>query len=71
MSGLDIGGVASWLLAAGLGLGILWAINDGMLRAQYSLGSTSVPMENLGLIIFLAAIGLGAFYFLKDVGRKL
>jgi len=28
-------------------------------------------MENLGLIIFLAAIGLGAFYFLKDVGRKI
>jgi hypothetical protein len=71
MGGLDIGGVASWLLAAGLGLGILWAINEGMLRTQYSLGSTSVPMENLGLIIFLGAIGLGGFYFLQDIGRKL
>jgi hypothetical protein len=70
MAGIDIGGVASWLLAAGLGLGILWAINDGLLKTQYSLGSTSIPMENLGLIIFLAAIGLGAFYFLKDVLRK-
>jgi uncharacterized transporter YbjL len=71
MAGLDIGGVASWLLAAGLGLGILWAINEGMLRTQYSLRSTSVPIENVGLIIFLAAIGLEAFYFLKDVGRKI
>lgn len=42
-----------------------------MLRTQYSLGSTSVPMEDLGLIIFLGAIGLGLFYFLQDIGRKL
>ena len=71
MGGLDIGGVASWLLAAGLGLVILWAINEGMIRAQYSLGSTLIPMENLGLIVFLGAIGLGGFYFLQDIGRKL
>jgi uncharacterized protein HemY len=70
MAGIDLGGVASWLLAAALGLGILWAINEGMLRAQYSLGTISIPMNNLGLVIFLAAIALGGFYFLTDIVRK-
>lgn len=71
MAGFDFGGVSSWLLTAGLGLVILWAINEGLLRSQYSLGSASVPMDNIGLIIFIAALGLGALYFLMDIGRKI
>lgn len=71
MAGIDIGGVASWIIAALMGLGILWAVKRDLLRAQYSLGNTALPMENLGLIIFLAALALGGFYFLKDIGRKL
>lgn len=70
MAGIDLGGVASWIIVALMGLGILWAINEGMLKAQYSLGNVSIPMDSIGILIFLAAIGLGGFYFVTDVLRK-
>ena len=71
MAGIDLGGVASWIIAALMGLGILWATNKGMLKTQYSFGEASIPMENVGTLIFLVAIGLGCFYFLIDVVRKI
>ena len=70
MTGIDLGGVASWIIVALMGLGILWAINEGMLKTQYSLGDVSIPMDNIGILIFLAAIGLGGFHFVTDVLRK-
>jgi hypothetical protein len=70
MAGFDLGGVASWIVAAALGLGILWAIGEGMLNPVYSLGDIPVPLDNIGLLIFLAAIALGGFYFLTDVLSK-
>lgn len=70
MAGIDLGGVASWIVAASLGLGILWAIGQGMLNAQYSLGDLSIPLDNIGLLIFLTAIALGGFYFVTDVMNK-
>ena len=71
MAGIDLGGVSSWLIAAVLGLGILWAVNKGLVKSQYSLADISIPMDNLGLIIFLLALILGAFYFFTDVSRKI
>jgi len=70
MSDIELGGVASWITAALIGLGILWAINEGMLKTQYLFGDVSIPMETIGVLIFLVAIGLGGFYFVTDVLRK-
>ena len=70
MAGIDPAGVASWVIAALMGLGILGAVNEGMLKTQYSLGDVSIPMNNIGVLIFLAAIALGGFYFVIGVLRE-
>ena len=45
-----------------IGLGIVWATSNGVLGSEY---------ESWGRIMMIAAGGLGAFYFLTDIGRKL
>ena len=70
MAGIDPAGVASWVIAALMGLGILLAINEGMLKAQYSVGGVSISMDSAGILIFLAAIVLGGFHFVIGVSRK-
>jgi nitrogen fixation-related uncharacterized protein len=70
MSDIELGSVASWIIAAVIGLGILWAVKGGMLKTQYLLGDVSIPMETIGILVFLLAIGLGGFYFVTDVLRK-
>lgn len=67
---VDIGGLPSWILVLGIGIGILWAISNGMLDATYRIGESALPMESLGGLLVIAAILLGAFYFLKDIGNK-
>ena len=70
MAGMDLGGVASWVIAALMGLGILLAVNEGMLKTQYSVGDVSISMDSVGILIFLAAITLGGFHFVIGVLRK-
>ena len=70
MAGIDPGGVASWVIAALMGLGVLWAVNKGILKTQYSVGDVSISMDSVGILIFLAAITLGGFYFVIGVSRK-
>ena len=70
MSGIDPGGVASWVIAALMGLGILGAVNEGMLKTQYSVGDVSISMDSVGILIFLAAIVLGGFHFVIGVLRE-
>jgi hypothetical protein len=45
-----------------IGLGIVWATSNGVLGAEY---------ESWGRIMMVAAGGLGVFYFLSDIGRKI
>ena len=70
MAGIDPAGVASWVIAALMGLGILWAVNESVLKAQYSVGDVSISMDSVGILIFLAAIVLGGFHFVIGVSRK-
>ena len=70
MAGIDPAGVASWVIAALMGLGILWAVNNGVLKIQYSVGDVSISMDSVGILIFLAAIVLGGFHFVIGVSRK-
>lgn len=71
MAKVDLGGLPSWIVVCLIGLGILWGINENMLKTRYALGDLAVPMEDIGVLLFLAAICLGGFYFLKDVSGKL
>ena len=70
MSGIDPGGVASWVIAALMGLGILWAVNEGVLKIQYSVSDVSISMDSAGILIFLVAIVLGGFHFVIGVLRE-
>ena len=70
MTGIDPAGVASWVTAALMGLGILWAVNEGVFKTQYSVGDVSISMDSVGILIFLAAIVLGGFHFVIGVSRK-
>ena len=70
MAGIDLGGVASWVIAALMGLGILGAVNEGMLKTQYSVGDVSISMDSVGILIFLTAIVLGGFHFIIGVLRE-
>lgn len=70
MTTINIGGIASWILFAILGIGILWAANEGYILSEYSLADNTIPMDTLGLGILLIAVGLGVLYFLMDISNK-
>lgn len=57
----DLGDLPSWIMLLLIGLGIVWATSNGVLGGEY---------ESWGRIMMIAAGGLGAFYFLTDVARK-
>lgn len=59
---LNLGELPSWITVLLIGLGIVWATSNNVLGSEY---------ESLGQIMMIAAGGLGAFYFLTDIKRKL
>jgi len=59
---LKLGDLPSCITVLLIGLGIVWAASNGVLSSEY---------ESWGRIMMLGAGGLGAFYFLSDVGRKI
>lgn len=59
---LKLGDLPSWIIVLLIGLGIVWATSNGVLGSEY---------ESWGRIMMIVAGGLGAFYFLTDIGRKL
>jgi hypothetical protein len=59
---LKLGDLPSWITVLLIGLGIMWAASNGVPRSEY---------ESWGQIMMLGAGGLGAFYFLSDIGRKI
>ncbi len=61
-SSLNLGDLPSWIVVLIIGLGIVWATSNGVLGNEY---------ESWGRIMMIGAGGLGAFYFMTDVGRKL
>lgn len=61
-SSLNFGDFPSWITVLLIGLGMVWATSNGVLGAEY---------ESWGRIMMIAAGGLGAFYFLSDIGRKI
>lgn len=67
---LDLGDTPSWITILVIGLGILWALSNGVLDPAFSVGEITLPMEDLGTFLVVGALVLGGFYFLKDVARK-
>ncbi|WP_459822451.1 hypothetical protein [Halorubrum luteum] len=67
---LNLGDPPSWILVLLIGLGILWALSNGILDPAFSVGDLTLPMEDLGSLLVVGALVLGGFYFLQDVLRK-
>lgn len=60
----SFGDLPSWITVLLIGLGIIYATSQGM------LSPSALPIPDLGELLVLAALGLGAFYFLMDISRK-
>jgi len=68
---LNLGDPPSWIIVLVVGLGILWALSNGVLDPSFSMGNITLPMEGLGTLLVVGALVLGGFYFLMDVTRKI
>jgi len=67
---VNLGEPPSWIVILVIGLGILWALSNGMIDPAYSVSDFTLPMEDLGTLLVIGAVLLGGFYFIQDVARK-
>jgi hypothetical protein len=71
MAGISLGDFPSWLTVVVIGIGVWWGYSNGMLDSSYKFGESLIMTEGLGSILVVIGLGLGAFYFIKDISNKL
>lgn len=67
---INLGDPPSWIMVLIIGLAVLAGISNGTLSANYTFGTTSLPLGQLGVLMIGGALALGLFYFLMDISRK-